>query len=173
MLRKWDFSFRTWGLFFLKKTELRHIISCKKKILMFRNWDLSFLTWGFLNAGHPLGAAPLILQPTPNTHQKGNHRPLHKWKGTPTHSLSCARTSTSATSPRPSPLYFGSDTLICEQILRICLVTGQQEKVTEGQGKRGEWEICQQVNRSKLLREFSNPGNLHSFTNENTWIWVR
>jgi hypothetical protein len=33
----------------------------------------------------------------------------------------------------------------------------QQEMVTEdrkGKGKRGEWEICQQVNRSKLLRQF-------------------
>jgi hypothetical protein len=52
----------------------------------------------------------------------------------------------------------------------------QQGMITEdrnGKGKRGEWEICQQVNRSKLLREFSNPGNLHSFTNENNWILDR
>ncbi len=48
-----------------------------------------------------------------------------------------------------------------------------QEKITEDRKekrKRGEWEICQQVNRSKLL---GNPGNLHSFTNENTWILDR
>jgi hypothetical protein len=70
---------------------------------------------------------PLILQPTPDL----NLTPIKKGTTDPCTSekqlldtLSCTRTSTSATSPRPSPLYFGSNTLICEQILRICLLTG-------------------------------------------------